>query len=179
MSERIEEFDRWLAAKDARDRLHQTHPPTSQETAMTTMPQRFTKRPVTIEAIQWDGTAEGAIPIINWILDNDGTARYWSAEDTGTTARIDIDTLEGVMIAVLGDWIIRGVQGELYTCKDAIFRETYEPAAEHHDEPTDASPRQRWRAQRPRSLWRRGRGTACGCQRARHIPTHPKRGADR
>lgn len=43
---------------------------------MTTTPQRYTKKPVTVEAIQWDGAAEGATPIINWILANSGTARF-------------------------------------------------------------------------------------------------------
>jgi hypothetical protein len=39
-----------------------------------------------------------------------------------------IPTLEGVMEATEGDWIIRGVEGELYPCKDSIFRKTYEEA---------------------------------------------------
>lgn len=39
-----------------------------------------------------------------------------------------ISTLEGVMRANVGDWIIRGVKGELYPCKPDIFAATYEPA---------------------------------------------------
>lgn len=39
---------------------------------------------------------------------------------------IDIHTLEGVMRAELGDWIICGVKGELYPCKPDIFEATYE-----------------------------------------------------
>lgn len=38
-----------------------------------------------------------------------------------------IRTLEGDMVAMHGDWIIRGVQGELYPCKPDIFEQTYEP----------------------------------------------------
>ena len=38
-----------------------------------------------------------------------------------------IHTLEGCMIALPGDWIITGVNGERYPCKDEIFRKTYEP----------------------------------------------------
>ena len=38
-----------------------------------------------------------------------------------------IPTLEGVMRGDVGDWIIRGVKGELYPCKPDIFEETYEP----------------------------------------------------
>ena len=40
---------------------------------------------------------------------------------------IDIPTLEGTMHANPGDWIIRGVKGELYPCKPDIFEATYEP----------------------------------------------------
>ena len=38
-----------------------------------------------------------------------------------------IHTLEGKMIAMPGDWIITGVQGEQYPCKPDIFERTYEP----------------------------------------------------
>lgn len=40
---------------------------------------------------------------------------------------IAIETLEGIMVAAPGDWIIRGVQGEFYPCKPDIFEATYEP----------------------------------------------------
>lgn len=116
---------------------------------MTTTLQRYTKRPVTIEAIQWDGTQSGATPIIDWILDHDHSADYWAPgewDHEANAAYINITTLEGNMIASRDDWIIRGVQGEFYPCKDAIFRETYEPTAEHQeppnaDGPTDAEVR--------------------------------------
>lgn len=99
-------------------------------------PQKFTKKPVTIEAMQWDGTAEGATPIINWILDNDGNAYYSCLQDTSSFTCngkpekhvIDIYTLEGVMEATRNDWIIRGIQGEFYPCKPDIFEETYDAA---------------------------------------------------
>jgi hypothetical protein len=38
-----------------------------------------------------------------------------------------IPTLEGLMVGIEGDWIIRGVKGELYPCKPDIFAATYEP----------------------------------------------------
>lgn len=37
-----------------------------------------------------------------------------------------IKTLEGEMHAIEGDWIIKGVNGEFYSCKDDIFRKTYD-----------------------------------------------------
>jgi hypothetical protein len=43
-------------------------------------------------------------------------------------AQWDIHTLEGVMTAQPGDWIIRGTEGELYPCKPSVFERKYEPA---------------------------------------------------
>jgi len=93
----------------------------------------FRKKPIEIEAVQWDGTAEGATPIIDWILSSDATATYRCsnpdrcAENGGDTPHdIQIHTLEGVMTASVGDWIIRGVQGEFYPCKPDVFEATYE-----------------------------------------------------
>lgn len=43
------------------------------------------------------------------------------------------ETLEGTMRVSLGDWIIRGVQGEFYPCKPDIFEATYEPAPQSTD----------------------------------------------
>lgn len=37
-----------------------------------------------------------------------------------------VETLEGVMEGSAGDWLIEGIEGELYPCKDSIFRATYE-----------------------------------------------------
>lgn len=42
------------------------------------------------------------------------------------TEEIKIDTLEGIMTGKIGDWLIQGVNGELYPCKDEIFKKTYE-----------------------------------------------------
>jgi hypothetical protein len=42
-------------------------------------------------------------------------------------SQVTIDTAEGRMTASPGDWIIKGVQGEFYPCKPAIFKATYEP----------------------------------------------------
>ena len=44
-----------------------------------------------------------------------------------------IKTLEGDMLAGKGDWIIKGVEGELYPCKDNIFKKTYEKSEDNVD----------------------------------------------
>lgn len=97
-----------------------------------TQPKPYRKKPVVIEAMQWDGSAEGATPIIDWILKtSEQAARYHSptprADGDGEwAAAIAIDTLEGTMSADSKDWVIRGVQGEFYPCKPDIFEVTYE-----------------------------------------------------
>ena len=90
-------------------------------------PTKYRKKPVVIEAMQWDGAAAGATPIIDWILATGERARRESPLP-GSPARIAIDTLEGTMHATEGDYVIRGVVGEFYPCKPEIFAATYEPA---------------------------------------------------
>lgn len=90
---------------------------------------KYRKKPVVIDAMEWDGTAAGATPIIDWVLAGGGTARYHDHSDPGQMDNgIDIDTLEGTMNASPTDWVIRGVQGEFYPVKPDIFAATYDPA---------------------------------------------------
>lgn len=85
---------------------------------------RFRKKPVTIEAREWDGNVSIGHPIPAWIRNRGGQYTY----TTETPQRLAIVTLEGDMIANAGDWIICGVQGEFYPCKPDIFAATYDPA---------------------------------------------------
>lgn len=77
----------------------------------------YRKKPVVIEAMQWDGTREGWVEITQWADD------VWFIVD----GAIEIKTLEGTMRVDPSDWVIRGVQGEFYPCKPDIFDATYEP----------------------------------------------------
>ena len=47
-----------------------------------------------------------------------------------TQEEMDIQTLEGVMHANIGDWIITGIKGEQYPCKPDVFEQTYEPVVD-------------------------------------------------
>jgi hypothetical protein len=78
---------------------------------------RYRKKPVVIVAIHYTG--EFPLEFL------DDAEHVRSAGDGGG---ILIETLEGTMRADVGDWIIRGVKGELYPCKPDIFDATYEPA---------------------------------------------------
>lgn len=98
---------------------------------------RFRKKPIEITAAQWDGTAEGATPIIDWILAAGGTANYICSDvdrcavNHGDTPHwIAIQTPEGAMNAGLGWWVIRGMEGEFYPCKPSVFDATYESVEE-------------------------------------------------
>ena len=96
-----------------------------------TAPTKYRKKPVVIEAMQYDGTAGRATEIIDWALSQGGTITYHC--DDGSCERdshvLTVRTLEGAMTALPGDWIIRGVQGEFYPCKPDIFEATYEVAS--------------------------------------------------
>ena len=100
---------------------------TGRKRVMATEALKYRKKPVEIEAMRWDGTAEGATPIIEW---SGWDVNYWCDEGGcgGTEGNhyLAIPTLEGRMLASPGDWIIKGVQGEFYPCKPDIFEQTYE-----------------------------------------------------
>lgn len=80
---------------------------------------RFRKKPVVVEAAQWDGTSNSAFDVAKEI-----GMSSWGLRN----GKFMIETLEGEMAASQGDWIIKGTQGEFYPCKPHIFEEIYEPA---------------------------------------------------
>jgi hypothetical protein len=96
---------------------------------MTQVQSRFRKKAVVIDA--WRVVAGRPQP--EWLLAamEKGLVRPSAAGGaTDGSSTLDIHTLEGVMRADLGDWIIRGVKGEVYPCKPDIFAATYDPADE-------------------------------------------------
>lgn len=77
---------------------------------------KFRKKPVVIEAYQWDGNAED--PNISWLHGLPGKGQPCVR-----------DRLHNSYIGIRpGDWIITGIQGERYPCKPDVFAATYEPA---------------------------------------------------
>jgi len=87
---------------------------------------KFRKKPVEVYAYRWTANSyDETTKIIEWILSNGGTARFIDY-DPSMGKYIAIDTLEGIMRAMPGDWIIRGVKDEFYPCKPDIFEATYE-----------------------------------------------------
>ena len=89
---------------------------------------KFCKMPVEIDAAQWDGTEAGAETVADELSAPDGKIAYHHSSGRHGAPCLSIATLEGVMTAQAGDWIIRGIKGELYPCKPDIFAATYAPA---------------------------------------------------
>ena len=80
------------------------------------MIKEYIKRPVKIEAVEWTGSNIREIfsfcPVA-MLVEHD------------FEVDLEIDTLEGVHKANVGDYIIKGIKGEYYPCKPDIFKETY------------------------------------------------------
>mgnify|MGYP001061485648 CR=1 FL=1 len=86
---------------------------------------KYRRKPVVIEAVQWDGTAESWNKIMELGLTN------WKPGEMGTNT-FYIETLEGDHLVREGDYVIKGIKGEFYPCKPDIFKELYEPHIESH-----------------------------------------------
>lgn len=86
---------------------------------------KYRKKPVVIEAVQWwkDGDHPQVVEIPEKVRD--------TIDARSTALELNkmrwIGTLEGGHLVTPGDWIIKGVKGELYPCKPDIFEATYEP----------------------------------------------------
>lgn len=84
---------------------------------------KFRKKPVMIEAVQWDGRMTTVNPLFE-----KSTVSHLS-QDCGEDYLL-IPTREGEMRAEIGDWIILGTAGEMYPCKPDIFVTIYEEISE-------------------------------------------------
>lgn len=87
---------------------------------------KFRKRPVVIEAVQFDGTDASYYDVCAFAPG----VHFEPVPEQ----RFMVPTLEGYHIASAGDWIIRGVKGELYPCKPDIFAATYEAVDDQEGE---------------------------------------------
>jgi hypothetical protein len=81
---------------------------------------KYRKKPVVIETIQWTGNN------IEEIFNFMGKLPEYMEGFKNKDEILGIQTLEGLMVANIGYWIIKGVKGEFYPCKPDIFEATYE-----------------------------------------------------
>lgn len=96
----------------------------------------FKKKPVVIEAEQF--TDETKDRVLHWA--NHSGRHCYANTDLEGRPTLSINTLEGIMTANLGDWVIKGISQEFYPCKDPIFRATYEAVDEDGARALEASP---------------------------------------
>lgn len=88
---------------------------------------KYRKKPVVIEAIQWNGINLEEVKIFvgkDLVYDICDTA--WEVGKGKPHVSMRIHTLEGDHECTEGDYIIKGIQGEFYPCKPNIFEQTYE-----------------------------------------------------
>jgi hypothetical protein len=79
----------------------------------------YRKKPIIVDAVRWTGSNWDEMEQLSRncnkdceiVVDNDG---------------MSIVTMEGIMDINIGDWVIRGIDSELYPCKDDVFRKTYD-----------------------------------------------------
>jgi hypothetical protein len=88
-----------------------------------TVPQRYRKKPVIIYAMRVDGDL-AIMTISGWMM----ASGFHDFQIVGETRpfSMEIKTLEGVMRADMGDWVIKGTHGEFYPIKPEIFEANYE-----------------------------------------------------
>ena len=94
---------------------------------------KYRKLPVIIEAVELKFTHYSIKKCIEFMEQNVDTSSYETnrrfddyVDQVSSRGFLEIDTLEGVMKASEGDFIIRGVNGEFYPCKPDVFNRTYE-----------------------------------------------------
>jgi len=90
---------------------------------------KFRKKPIIIEAFQWTGR-EDQKEDPEWICNAIEIGNVWFKNNGTPDVLMMIKTLEGTMTASLGDYIIKGINNELYPCKPDIFEKTYDKVEE-------------------------------------------------
>lgn len=88
---------------------------------------KYTKKPIEVEALQWDGTHAG-LQKIKALFPGLTTDQLAMTKDGLSIMYWSIKTREGAHIVSKNDYIIKGVEGEIYPCKPSIFLKTYDPA---------------------------------------------------
>ena len=90
------------------------------------MVKKYTKRPITIQAMQFTGTEENWNELLEFTdkaVCNLMMSKTFT--DQQLIATCCVPTMEGLMTATQGDFIIKGIKGEFYPCNEDIFHLTY------------------------------------------------------
>lgn len=87
---------------------------------------KYRKLPVEIDAFKWTGGPDQEEDP-EWIIEAIKNGTAWFENEGTPDVKFMIQTLEGIHEASVGDYIICGSNGEIYTCKPEVFVKTYEP----------------------------------------------------
>ena len=94
---------------------------------------KYIKKPIIVEAFKWTGGIDQTEDP-EWIIEAIKAGKVYFGRMAMFKGKqyvqLQISTLEGLMTANVGDYIIQGIKGEIYPCKPDIFEETYEPVNE-------------------------------------------------
>lgn len=82
---------------------------------------KFRKKPIVVEAIQWNGKAESTIDVVAFI----GTGNLGISTQNGVKEMI-VEVDGGVMKVIEKDWIVKDLNGRIYSCRPDIFAKTYD-----------------------------------------------------
>lgn len=96
---------------------------------------KYRKKPIEIEAFQYDGDlkdSKGNYYVPEWAVKafENGVIHFGALKFNEAPCELFIDTLEGTHHVSDGDYIIKGIKGELYSCNPDIFAMTYERVEE-------------------------------------------------
>lgn len=93
-------------------------------------PQKFRKRPVVIEAVQWTGDNVSDVRVLTGPAHFDAVDPEDRGDDPDITAQV-LDVLHSTWVGVkTGQWVIKGVKGEFYPIDPDVLAETYEAVTE-------------------------------------------------
>ncbi len=98
---------------------------------------KYVKKPVVVEAFKYDGdfkTQDGKHYAPNWAIAALENGTMFFENSKNAPCELYIKTLEGVHHVSIGDYIIKGIKGELYPCKPDIFEKTYEKVIEDEED---------------------------------------------
>ena len=91
------------------------------------MNKQYKKKPLTITAFQWIGHGEGeTLPVLRFKADSRILVGKCSYCHNKMMDHGQLKSLEGLMTVCPGDYVITGIEGELYPCKEKIFNQSYE-----------------------------------------------------
>lgn len=94
------------------------------------------KKPIVVECFQYDGdlvNSDGEYYIPDWAIEAYEEGKMYFEGTYASACELFISTLEEDHHVSVGDYVIRGVHGELYPCKPDIFEETYEIVEDKKD----------------------------------------------